>query len=119
MSVTFLRKTYETSSVKSTNDPTFTPKDATFDFPLHLSLAEIMGPVEFIVWDKDKFRKDYIGELSLPIKDWPSHAIAFEDPNNQVRRMSLPSTAFIDHPSVAFLRSSAVNEGWHTNQRIH
>ena len=47
-------------------------KDATFDFPIYLSLAHQLGVLELVIWDKDMLRKEYLGEVSLPLplEDW-------------------------------------------------
>lgn len=60
----------QTSVVKRTLNPVFNSKDATFDFPIYLSLADKIGVVELVVWGKDLLRKDYLGEVSLPLDDW-------------------------------------------------
>ena len=73
-------------SKKNTN-PTYAAKDATFDFPIYLSLADRLGAVELVVWDKDMLTKDYLGEAALPLEDWfKDDAYGFDDPNNKVRR---------------------------------
>lgn len=43
-----------TSVVKRTLDPSFPPESSTFDYPLYLSLAGLVGGrgLEFVVWDK-------------------------------------------------------------------
>jgi phosphatidylserine decarboxylase len=42
------------------------------------------------VWDKDMLKKEYLGEVALPLDDWfrQEGVYAFNDPYNQVR----PST---------------------------
>ncbi|EAU83349.2 hypothetical protein CC1G_09043 [Coprinopsis cinerea okayama7 len=60
----------QTPVAKKTLNPTYTPKDATFDFPLYLSLADKLGVLELVVWDKDIVGKDYLGEVGLPLDEW-------------------------------------------------
>jgi phosphatidylserine decarboxylase len=73
-------------SKKNTN-PTYDAKDATFDFPIYLSLADKLGVVELVVWDKDMLTKEYLGEVAILLEDWfgEDNAYAFDDPNNKVR----------------------------------
>ncbi|KAL0953106.1 hypothetical protein HGRIS_004377 [Hohenbuehelia grisea] len=91
---------HQTSVSKRTVNPTYAAKDATFDFPLYLSLAEKLGVAELIVWDKDLMKKDYLGEVAIPLEDWftdrsnPSgvRPYAFDDPGNQPFSLNLVST---------------------------
>ena len=78
---------FQTPVAKRTLNPTYNPKDATFEFPIYLSLADKLGVVELVVWDKDKLRKEYLGEVFQPIANWfnGGRALAFDDPNNTVR----------------------------------
>ena len=46
------------------------PKDAIFDFPIYLSLADKLGVVELVVWDKYMLTKEYPGKAALPLDDW-------------------------------------------------
>lgn len=56
---------------KKTINPVYSPKDSTFDFPIHLSLADKLGVLELILWDKDMLmKKEYLGEAALPLEDW-------------------------------------------------
>ncbi|KZT39119.1 hypothetical protein SISSUDRAFT_1061405 [Sistotremastrum suecicum HHB10207 ss-3] len=66
----YLRQRHSTPVQKRTLNPTFAAHDATFEFPIYLSLVEHHGVLEFVVWDKDVLRKDYIGEASLPLEEW-------------------------------------------------
>ena len=77
---------FQTPVAKRTLNPTYNPKDATFEFPIYLSLADKLGVVELVVWDKDMLKKDYLGEAWIPIEDWfrNGSAYAFEDPENKV-----------------------------------
>ena len=81
-----LRKRQQTPVCKRTVNPVYSPKDATFDFPIYLSLAEKLGVIELIIWDKDMLKKDYLGEVSIPLEDWfcIDNTFPFDDPNNRV-----------------------------------
>ena len=70
---------------KKNKSPTYDAKDATFDFPIYLSLADKLGVVELVVWDKDMLRKEYLGEVSLPLEDWfkDENAFGFDHHNNK------------------------------------
>lgn len=87
--VSLLHKREKTPYIKATLDPVYPPKDATFEFPVFLSLAETMGALELIVWDKDMFGSDYLGEIALPIQDWfQTQPLLFDDPMNEVGQES-------------------------------
>lgn len=84
--VSVLNTRQHTPVIKRTTNPTYSAKDATFDFPLYLSTADKLGAIELVVWDKDMLTKDYLGEAALPLEDWfVDRAFAFDDPNNAVR----------------------------------
>ncbi|KAL5525526.1 hypothetical protein ACEPAG_6862 [Sanghuangporus baumii] len=68
--VSLARNRNSTPVVKRTLNPVYVAKDATFDFPIYLSLAGRLGVLELIVWDKDMLKKDYLGEASLPLDSW-------------------------------------------------
>ena len=53
-----------THVLKRSTNPIYAPKDATFDFPIYLSLAEKLGVVELVVWDKDMLMKEDLGEVA-------------------------------------------------------
>ena len=84
--VSLLGTKHQTHVSKRTVNPTYNPKDSTFDFPIYLSLADKLGVVELVVWDKDMLKKDYLGEAWIPLEDWfrDGNAFAFEDLNNKV-----------------------------------
>lgn len=81
-----MRDRHQTPVVKKTVNPAWVSVDATFDFPIFLSLADRLGVIEFVVWDKDMLRKEYLGEANVPLEDWfrDGNAFAFEDPENKV-----------------------------------
>ncbi|KAL7419358.1 phosphatidylserine decarboxylase [Cryptotrichosporon argae] len=63
---------HSTPVIKRTLDPVFPAQQSTFDFPLYLSLAGVVGGrgLEGVVWDKDLMRKEYMGELVVPVTKW-------------------------------------------------
>ena len=86
MSVSLLSTRFQTPVSKKNTNPTYDAKDATFDFPIHLSLADKLGVVELVVWDKDMLTKDYLGEVAIPLEDWfnDNNAFGFDGANNKV-----------------------------------
>jgi phosphatidylserine decarboxylase len=42
--------------------------------------------LELVLWDKDTFKKDYLGEVSISLEEWfkEGSAISFEDHKNEV-----------------------------------
>jgi phosphatidylserine decarboxylase len=68
----------------------FPSANSTFEFPIFSSLAEAMGALELVVWDKNLLmKKEYLGEVAIPIEEWfPGQSLAFDDPNNEVRHES-------------------------------
>ncbi len=91
--VSVLGNRQQTPVSKRTVNPTFNPKDATFDFPIYLSLADRLGVVELVIWDKDMLKKDYLGETAIPLEDWfrDGSAFAFDDMNNNVSHRRSPA----------------------------
>ena len=81
------RTRYHTPVVRKTASPTFPEKESTFDFPIYLSLADKLGIVELVVWDKDVLRKDYLGEASLSLENWfkDEKCLDFHSIDNMVR----------------------------------
>lgn len=86
--VSLLSTRHHTPVAKRTTNPTYSSKDATFDFPIYMSLADKLGVVELVVWDKDVLTKDYLGEAVLSLEDWfpDNRSYAFQDPENTVSR---------------------------------
>jgi phosphatidylserine decarboxylase len=110
---------FQTPVSKKNTNPTYPAKDATFDFPIYLSLADRLGAVELVVWDKDMLlKKDYLGEVALPLEDWfaEGRAIGFDDAANQVCFFPFPpwSSEISDalHRRKADQRQSGFYEGW-------
>ncbi|WVW78263.1 phosphatidylserine decarboxylase [Kwoniella bestiolae CBS 10118] len=63
---------HSTKVIKKSLDPTFPPESSTFDFPIYLSLTGVIGGrgIECVLWDKDLMRKEYMGELTIPVDKW-------------------------------------------------
>lgn len=90
MNVSILSTRFQTPVCRRTLSPVFTAKDATFDFPIYLSLSEKLGVLEFVVWDKDMLRKEYLGEYALPLDEWfRGNAFAYDDLDNQVHLITI------------------------------
>jgi C2 domain len=91
--VSILSTRFQTPVCRRTLSPVFTAKDATFDFPIYFSLSEKLGVLEFVVWDKDMLRKEYLGEYALPLDEWfRGNVFAYDDLDNQVRLIILKSS---------------------------
>ncbi|KAF4622347.1 hypothetical protein D9613_009567 [Agrocybe pediades] len=91
--VSVLNKREHTPVAKKTINPVYAAKDATFDFPIYLSLADKLGVVELVVWDKDMLKKDYLGEVALPLEDWfTNREFGFDQPGNSAISLNLIST---------------------------
>ncbi|KAJ7253578.1 C2 domain-containing protein [Mycena rebaudengoi] len=58
---------YQTPVAKKTLNPTFPAQSATWDFPVFLSTASVL---ELVVWDKDVLKRDYLGEVGVPVEAW-------------------------------------------------
>lgn len=93
--ISILNTRQQTPVSKRTTTPVYNAKDATFDFPIYLSLADKLGVVEIIVWDKDMLKKEYLGEVALPLEDWfvdkasgKERVYGFDQPGNEVREGS-------------------------------
>jgi len=112
VSVSVLGTRFQTPVCKRTLNPVFNAKDATFDFPIYLSVSDKLGVVEFVVWDKDVLKKEYLGEFALPLDEWfKGSAYGFEDHDNQarpillskfysIRGISPNSTVFLHQPHI-------------------
>ncbi|KAH9031591.1 phosphatidylserine decarboxylase-domain-containing protein [Lactarius deliciosus] len=93
VTVSVLSTRFQTPVCKRTLSPVYAAKDATFDFPIYMSLADKLGVLEFVVWDKDMLKKEYMGEHALPLDEWfKGTAFAFDDPDNQSFSVSLISS---------------------------
>ncbi|KAE8540468.1 phosphatidylserine decarboxylase [Cryptococcus gattii VGV] len=74
---------HSTPVIKKTLDPIFPAETSTFDFPIYLSLAGVVGGrgLEGVLWDKDLMRKEYMGEMAIPVDEWfpDGHAHVWHD----------------------------------------
>ncbi|KAL4064564.1 phosphatidylserine decarboxylase-domain-containing protein [Scleroderma yunnanense] len=98
--VSLLNTRHHTPVSKRTLNPEY--KDATFDFALYLSLADRLGALEIVVWDKDNvLRKEYLGEVALPLEDWfrEGCGFGFYDERNKPLSVTLVSTRASTQPS--------------------
>ncbi|KAJ3793372.1 hypothetical protein GGU11DRAFT_691909, partial [Lentinula aff. detonsa] len=82
---------HSTPVSKRTLNPLFPAAQSTFDFPIYLSLADRLGVLEIVIWDKDYFgvekigmgRKEYLGEVGISLEDW----FSMREPGEQVRAL--------------------------------
>lgn len=86
--VSILGKEFKTPVCKRNLNPIYKPEDATFEFPIYVSVHQAVkklgiGTLKFDV--KDKIRSNFMGKYELPVDHWfKGTAFAFDDPNNQV-----------------------------------
>lgn len=95
--VSVLSMRHQTPVAKRTLNPVYNPKDATFEFPLYLSLADKLVGVELVVWDKDMLSKEYLGEVALSLESWfrgegEENVLGFDEPGNKPFSVDLLST---------------------------
>lgn len=113
------RERYSTPVIKKSVNPEYPAEKATFDFPIYRSNAGYLGALEFVVWDKDLLRKDYIGEAAIPFDEWfkhhePSPAFAFDDQRNTVSETRLTieaSPSLINHSAFSLSQSRSFQVG--------
>ncbi|KAI6039702.1 phosphatidylserine decarboxylase-domain-containing protein [Pisolithus marmoratus] len=100
--VSLLNTRHHTPVLKRTSNPDFSSKDTTFDFPLYLSLADRLGALEIVVWDKDgMIKKEYLGEVPLALEDWFTEeqgGLGFYDEGNKPLSLKLVSTRAATYP---------------------
>ncbi|KAJ8582045.1 hypothetical protein M405DRAFT_750798, partial [Rhizopogon salebrosus TDB-379] len=107
--VSLLNNRHHTPVLKRTPNPVYPAKDATFDFPIYLSLADKIGSVELVVWDRDtlKLKKEYVGEVALTLESWfrdgdpdaLASRLPFSAEANKPRSVNLVSTRAHTHAS--------------------
>lgn len=78
---------FTTPVIKRSLNPTYPAESSTFDYPIYLSLAAVIGGrgLEGVVWDKvgaverwsglgantkDLMRKEYMGEFNVDVDQW-------------------------------------------------
>ncbi|KAG9042384.1 hypothetical protein FS837_010942 [Tulasnella sp. UAMH 9824] len=81
------REQHKTPVVKSSLNPAYPSKEATFDFFIYRSNLEDLGALEFVVWDEDLIWDDYLGEVAIPFDKWFKHhrlplPFGFDNPRN-------------------------------------
>ena len=87
--VSLLGNEFKTPVYKRTLNPEYAQKDATFEFPIFMSLVNGVDGLDalnlkFTVWDKDLIGKDFLGKKVLPVNEWfKDTAFAFDDQRNQ------------------------------------
>ena len=84
--MTYNDQRFSTQTIYKTLAPVW---NAVFDVTINASLGSEV--LEAVLWDRDRFKKDYLGELSIHLTDlFPNGALALDDPTNEV-----PSLLFI------------------------
>lgn len=72
---------FSTQTVYKTLNPTW---NAVFDLTITQSAESEL--IEGVCWDRDRFRKDYLGEFELTVGELFSEGVlSLDDPSNQVR----------------------------------
>ncbi|KAH9007457.1 hypothetical protein EDB83DRAFT_714176 [Lactarius deliciosus] len=90
VTVSYSGKRFQTPVFKCSHDEL---KNATFHFPICMSLVLKPGMLELVVWNKDVIRNKYLGECSLPIDPWSQETgFAFDDPSNKRLDVALVSS---------------------------
>ena len=90
MIVSLLGNEFKTPVCKRNLNPVYDPRDATFEFPIFMSLVDGLDGLgalnlKFVVWDKDFIGKDFLGQKVLPVNEWfKETAFDFDDQRNQV-----------------------------------
>ena len=76
--ISLLCKQEQSPYIKGTLDPIYPLKDGMF--PIYLSLAETIGALKLIVWDKVIIGSDHLGEIALPVQHWfQGQPLLFDD----------------------------------------
>jgi Ca2+-dependent lipid-binding protein len=57
-----------------------------WNFSCDLSLTSDSSRISVVLWDKDSFKSDFLGQLSIPLVDLfkPSEKVGFNEEGNQV-----------------------------------
>ncbi|KAG6812726.1 hypothetical protein H0H92_000943 [Tricholoma furcatifolium] len=88
---------HQTPVVKRTLNPTYAPREATWEVPIYVSQV-IRGPgvgaLEVVVWDRDMVGKDYLGEAAIPLASWfeGTRGVGWDEPGNKPFTINLEST---------------------------
>jgi phosphatidylserine decarboxylase len=80
LALTYNDQKFSTHAVPKTVNPTW---NASFDVSLiHGCVSEV---IEAVCWDRDRFRKEYLGEFCLNVYDlFPGGPLNLNDPANEV-----------------------------------
>ena len=118
--VSVLGTRFQTPVLKRNINPIYPAKDATFDFPIYLSLADKLGVVELVVWDKDMLKKDYMGEVALPLEDWfaNNRPYGFDEPGNTVCQSFAYRTRMSSHNHSGILIKPCFDTRWNESRRV-
>ena len=76
-------------------NPLYASKDATFEFPISMSLVHKFSSLDlnFVVWNKGIIGKDFLGKNALSIDEWfRGTAYAFDELLNMVRPFTAEGT---------------------------
>lgn len=112
---------HRTAHVKQTLNPEYPENRATFDFRISRSNVGDLGPLTFVVRDKDPFHDDYIGEAEILIHRWftydePSPAFEFDNSQNEVGSAYLAAEFFARSTEARFL---AILDQHHIQSEAH
>ena len=78
--LTYNDQKFTTQTIPKTRNPVW---NAVFD--LTVTTFTPSDLLEGVCWDRDRFRKDYLGEFSQNLYDlFPKGAMSLEDPDNDV-----------------------------------
>ncbi|KAG8938077.1 hypothetical protein FRC00_005338 [Tulasnella sp. 408] len=91
---------HRTTHVKQSLNPVYPTDMATFDFRISRSNVGDLGPLTFVIRDKDPFHDDYIGEAAILIHRWFNYdepSPAFEFGNSQNTPFSIDITSSRKH----------------------
>lgn len=78
--LTFNDQKYQTHTVNKSVNPTW---NAGFDIALNHNVQS--GVLEAVCWDRDRFRKEYLGEFSLNVFElFPDGVFTLDDAENEV-----------------------------------
>ncbi|KAG8937985.1 hypothetical protein FRC00_006318 [Tulasnella sp. 408] len=98
--VTLHGERHRTPHVKQSLTPEYPADKATFDFRISRSNVGDLGPLKFVIRDKDPIHDDYIGEAAILIDRWFKYdepPPAFEFGNSQNMPFSIDITSSRKH----------------------
>jgi phosphatidylserine decarboxylase len=87
--LTYNDQKFSTQTIPKTVNPNW---NALFDITITEGAESAL--LEAICWDRDRFRKEYLGEFSLPIFElFTDGAMSLDDPANEVNHVETVLTA--------------------------